>query len=257
MFPLNRWHAAWLAALSILTVTASGAALLRRAAPAAGPVRVTDAPPPPRTGLPARSGGVRPANGRNPLYVHVSGQVARPGLYRLPPGARVMDAITGAGGATEAANLEALNLATPVQDGQKLVVPALGDLPPRGGYLTDSPAPSAAVLVRPDPPAPPPSTAPPAWAAAAPAPSGAWDFAPNAPAGATVAKLKKPGDGVVRLNSAGEQDLQRLPGVGPSTARKILEYRAAHGGFRRVEELMEVKGIGPKKMSKMAPFLAL
>lgn len=63
--------------------------------------------------------------------------------------------------------------------------------------------------------------------------------------------------GVVSLNSATEADLDTLPGVGPATARKILEYRALIGQFRSVEELLEVKGIGEKKLAKMRPYLRL
>src|SRR5687767_4388423 len=58
-----------------------------------------------------------------PLLVHVAGEVARPGLYRLAAGARVADAVAAAGGATGAATLGSLNLARPLEDGEQLVVP--------------------------------------------------------------------------------------------------------------------------------------
>ena len=72
-----------------------------------------------------------------PLWVHVAGEVARPGLYRLPAGARVADALAAAGGATGAARLGSLNLARPLEDGEQLVVPgpaAAGAVP---GARTD------------------------------------------------------------------------------------------------------------------------
>jgi competence ComEA-like helix-hairpin-helix protein len=59
----------------------------------------------------------------------------------------------------------------------------------------------------------------------------------------------------VDLNAAGEKALLILPGVGPSTAKAIVAYRAAHGRFRSVEELLQVKGIGPKKLESLRPFL--
>lgn len=65
-----------------------------------------------------------------PLVVHVAGRVARPGLYRLAPGARVADALDAAGGALPDALLDAVNLARPLEDGEQLLVPGPG--PPGG-----------------------------------------------------------------------------------------------------------------------------
>lgn len=63
--------------------------------------------------------------------------------------------------------------------------------------------------------------------------------------------------GLVHLNSAGMAELDTLPGVGPATARKIIEFRTAHGGFRTVEDLELVSGIGPKKLEQIRPFVRL
>jgi len=60
---------------------------------------------------------------------------------------------------------------------------------------------------------------------------------------------------VTNLNTAKAQQLQLLPGVGPKMAERILEYRKANGGFKTVEQVMDVKGIGPKKFEKMKAFL--
>ena len=59
----------------------------------------------------------------------------------------------------------------------------------------------------------------------------------------------------VALNTATEADLERLPGVGPSMAGRILAYRKAAGRFEKVEDLMQVTGIGPKKFAKIAPLV--
>jgi competence protein ComEA len=61
----------------------------------------------------------------------------------------------------------------------------------------------------------------------------------------------------VNINSASREELLLLPGVGPSTAEKILAYRTAHGAFRRPEEIMEVPSIGEKKFLKMKPYISV
>ena len=59
----------------------------------------------------------------------------------------------------------------------------------------------------------------------------------------------------VDLNSAGVEVIETLPAVGPKLAQEIVRYREARGPFRRMEDLLEVKGIGPKKLSRLAPYL--
>lgn len=131
-----------------------------------------------------------------PITVHVTGEVAVPGVYVLAGGQRVDDAIRAAGGPTADADLDALNLAARLADGEKIVVPRRA----------------------------------PALAATAAA-------APTAPALVTPATAA----GRVSLNRATAADLDQLPGIGPVTAQRILDYRARTGGFRRVEELREAK----------------
>lgn len=138
------------------------------------------------------------------LYVDVVGAVRRPGLYRLRTGARVADAVTRAGGPTRKAELELLNLAALVADGEQVVVPRQGGI---GGSAAVSGAPSAAT-------------------------------------------------GPVHLNSATLEQLDALPGVGPVTAQKIVDYRTQHGGFGSVDELDAVPGIGPARLADLRPLVA-
>lgn len=133
--------------------------------------------------------------------VHVAGAVERPGVYRLREGERVQDAVRRAGGPRHGADLNAINLAAKVADGQQVVVPRRG---------------SAGAAVAADP----------------------------ATAGTTP-------QGPISLNSATAEQLDTLDGVGPATAQKILEYRRQHGGFRSVDDLGEVPGIGPKKLAAL------
>jgi competence protein ComEA len=133
------------------------------------------------------------------VVVDVAGDVRHPGLLRLPAGSRVQDAIVAAGGATRKAQLDAVNLAAPVADGEQIVVPGSG----AGG------------------------------AAAASSPAGS---SPSAP---------------LDLSSATLEQLEALPGIGPVTAQKILDYRQQHGAFHSVSELEGVPGIGPAHLAQL------
>ncbi|MDO5661540.1 MAG: ComEA family DNA-binding protein, partial [Brachybacterium sp.] len=151
------------------------------------------------------------------LIVHVTGAVATPGVVEIPPGARVHDAVEAAGGATGDADLAAVNLARAAVDGEQVHVPVPGEEP------RDTPA---------GPPA---------------------DGAEGADSDA-AAPGRDEGDsagGAVNLNTAGESELQELPGVGPAIAGRILEHREANGPFRSVDDLLEVSGIGPATLEKI------
>lgn len=149
------------------------------------------------------------------LVVHVAGAVAAPGVVRLPQGSRVVDAVAAAGGLRPDAEPDRVNLAAPLTDGQRVVVPILG---------------------QPDPVELPGAAAP------SPGPGGS---AP-ADAGATGA-LGQPVD----LNTATVEQLDTLPGVGPATASAILDHRTSEGPFRSVDELIEVRGIGEAKLEAL------
>ena len=159
-----------------------------------------------RDGAPAPTVRIGRAGGGSAL-VHVAGAVRRPGVYRLRSGARIQDAVRRAGGARPRGDLNAINLAAKVADGQQVVVP------PR--------APAGAT---------PAGAAAPATAAAGVA------TAPAAP---------------VSLNSATAEQLDTLDGVGPVTAQKIIAWREEHGGFRSVDDLGQVPGIGPKRLAAL------
>jgi competence protein ComEA len=152
----------------------------------------------------AAVGGDAPPAG--PVVVDVVGAVMHPGVYRLPAGSRARDAVRRAGGPRKHADLESVNLALLLADGEQVRVPLL--------------------------------------AASAPAGAGG-GAAPGAP------------PAIVHLNSAAPEDLEALDGVGPSLAARIVAYRVAHGGFRSVDELDEVSGIGPKRLETLRPLLAL
>jgi len=152
------------------------------------------------------------------VVVHVAGAVKRAGLYRLPPNSRVADAIEQAGGANKHADLDALNLAEPLHDGQKIHVPRKGE--------TRTPAVSSTPLPH------EPRSASPAVATAAP-------LFP------------------INLNTATAEQLEAIPGIGPVLAQRIIEYRQVHGKFQSVDELLEVRGIGPKRLEDMRSYVTV
>jgi comEA protein len=62
---------------------------------------------------------------------------------------------------------------------------------------------------------------------------------------------------IVPLNTATQNDLERIPGIGPVMAKRILSYRVAKGRFEKIEELLNVKGIGTKKLIKIRPYIKM
>lgn len=77
------------------------------------------------------------------------------------------------------------------------------------------------------------------------------------PLGGAPTRIPRQPQRSVNLNTATVTELMQLPRVGQRTAERILAFRKQHGGFRRVEELMNVKGIGEKSFAKLKPFLTL
>lgn len=133
------------------------------------------------------------AKGR--VFVYVCGAVGRPGVYEADEGSRIFEVLEMAGGVTDVAAEQYLNLAETVADGQKIVVPTqeealLMELKPEGGGGSDS-----------------------------------------------------GGNSLVNLNTAGEEELTSLPGIGASKAKSIIAYREEHGGFQKVDEIKNIEGI--------------
>ena len=145
------------------------------------------------------------------LYVHVAGAVSAPGLYELVPGARVADAVTAAGGFAADADGDRINLAAELDDGQQVYVPRQGE-PDRPALAGSGQGPGAG--------------------------------AGGAGTGGPVATP----DGPVDVNSASVEQLEALPGIGPSIAAAIVRHREEHGPFRTVDDLADVAGIGPAKL---------
>jgi competence protein ComEA len=170
----------WYVAFSVVGVLLGAGILLLVTRPPRGqPIKLLPAPTP------------------SPVTVYVSGSVQQAGVYSLPAGSRVNDAIQAAGGLSEEANSQAINLAKMLVDGDQVNVPAL-----------------------------------------LPTSTGAGD------------SRSSPGL-LVNINTASLQELDGLPSIGPVTAQSIIDYRLAKGPFAKVEDLLEVDGIGQVTFDKI------
>lgn len=149
------------------------------------------------------------SHARGFISVHVAGAVRKPGVLRLPADRRVGEALKLAGGAIKNADLNSINLAQKLKDGEQVLVRERGAAVPTATPL-----------------------------------------APNARSTSSVKLPPRP----VNVNTASAAELETLPGIGPATSARIIERRAK-GAFRSLNDLDEVKGLGPKKLEKLKPFV--
>lgn len=143
------------------------------------------------------------AQAQNNILVHVKGAVNSPGLYTLAQGSRAVDAINAAGGLTDSAAADGINLAEKLADGEEVYVPSANE----------------AAVSRPV---------------------------------SSAKKIK-----IINLNSASSEELQTLPGIGPSYADRIIGFRKENGPFGRIEEIMKVKGISKAKFEKLRAYITV
>lgn len=185
---------------------------------------------PPITGIPDQE---KPAE----IVVHVAGAVHKPGVYHLHPGARNEDALKAAGGSASDANTNAVNLAAHIEDGSQLYIPTHKEQQSGPATATSTAAVPQSGSI-----------------SSVKKGSKSTSTASINKGGAKPSKLKNPSQGKINLNSASAEELQRVPGIGPAMADRLIQYRKDNNGFQTVEDLMQVSGIGEKKFAKMQPF---
>ena len=173
------------------------------------------------------------------MKVYVSGAVAAPGIYELEEGARADAAIEAAGGFTTAADLERVNLVKRLKDGSHINVPTLSakKLKERqqAAQMTASHAVPDGVHL----------------AGSDYTNAGSTAYADSYSTVASDAQMtSQQSSMLVNINTATAAELENLPGIGPSTAAKIIEYRRSNR-FNTIEDLMQVRGIGKAKFAKL------
>ena len=159
-----------------------------------------------------------PTSTPSPIQVFVNGEVNQPAVYELPPNSIVEQAINAAGGFTEKANRAIINLAQPLSNGVQVYIPA---------YEETAVVPIT-IVTEPD------------------GNSAQSSSNPNADQ-----------SGLVNINTAGLDELDSLPGVGPSTAQKIIDHRDENGLFVAVESIMDVSGIGEAKFDQLKELITV
>ena len=231
--------------IAIVLAAAGGAAVARTfVAPSRAPVLDIAAAPslPSDAALAAARGGRRsaaPASARLSSVVYVAGEVVRPGVYRLSTGARNVDALHLAGGPTKAADLVAVNLAAPVEDGAEIVVPPRGA--PGTSVVSGSATRSRGMHAR-------------------------VAHAPRRSRATTRHRRKRavPDDvavsggdpaATIDVNRADAASLETLPGIGPALAARIVNFREVNGTFASTDELLDVAGMTQSKVDELAPYV--
>ena len=146
------------------------------------------------------------------IVVYVCGAVVSPGVYELPAGCRVNDALVAAGGFSDEADKNYINLAATISDGIKLMVPTKEEVAKAGGSM--------------------------------PEPSLAGDTG--------IAVIHESSEeSLININTATAEELRTLPGIGDAVSGKIVDYRQKNGNFKRIEDIMKVSGIKDKLFAKI------
>lgn len=165
-------------------------------------------------------------NNSNNICIYVTGEVNNAGVYYLKEGSRIIDAINSAGGITDKANISKINLAFILEDGMKITIPNDNDLKnkPDFNFVTKSSG------------------------------DGESDINKN-PKNESANLETNNRMEVININTASQTELETLPGIGPSLALKIIEYRKLNGDFKSIEDIKNVSGIGDSKFKDIKNYI--
>lgn len=151
------------------------------------------------------------------IVVHITGEVKKPGVVRVKEGSRIEDIIEAAGGLTENADITNINLAYVVEDGVKIKIPAVGDDElSKESYIIEGMGENFSIA---------------------------------------EGNVENHSNSLININTATQSELETLPGIGPSIASRIIEYRNQNGKFKTVNDIKNVTGIGNNKFEKIKEFI--
>lgn len=154
----------------------------------------------------------------NSIIVYICGAVKESKVITLLENSRISDAIDAVGGLTDDADLTNINLAYILEDGEKIYIPKKGEEPQNEASTASSNVQSSSYS----------------------------NYS------ATSTKSNK-----ININKATQTELETIPGIGPSTALKIIEYREQNGKFSSIEDIKNVSGIGDAKYEKMKDYITV
>ena len=155
------------------------------------------------------------------IMVHITGAVKNEGVVYLDSDSRVINAIEEAGGATQEADLSKINLVFPLEDGMKIYIPSIYDDENIENEIEED------------------------------------EYITKSSDEIISEQSSKEAESKVNINKATQTELETLPGIGPSTALKIIEYRENEGKFKKIEDIKEVSGIGEAKFEKIKDFIEI
>ena len=166
----------------------------------------------------------------NKIFVYITGEVNNPGIVKLSENSRIIDAINSAGGTTNNANISKINLAYVLKDGMKVNIPNKDDLKNNSNfdYITMSSG------------------------------DGKNDnTSENESSLSSQSDKSNTNKSTVNINTATQTELETLPGIGPSTALKIINYRNENGKFSSIDEIKNVSGIGDSKFENIKKYITI
>lgn len=170
---------------------------------------------------------------KNKIVIYIIGEVKQEGVYELDEDSRISDAIEKAGGTKENADLSQINLAYKIEDGMRIYIPQKGELVQNKEKIEDK---TQEIVT-----------------------GKSTDITTSTQVNSNLSTNKKSKTDIekININKATQTELETLPGIGPSTAEKIIAYRKENGNFKNIEDIMNVNGIGESKYNKIKDLISV
>ena len=179
----------------------------------------------------------------NKIIIHITGAIKKEGIYELKENSRIADAIQAAEGLTENANIQDINLAYVLEDGEKIHIPTKEETKQRNNETTEKNADKTTTYV----------TKNTGGTEKSASNAGNTNNSGNTKNNnSTTNKNEK-----ININTATQAELETLPGIGPSTALKIINYRKENGKYKTIEDIKKVSGIGDSKYNKIKELIKI